>query len=92
MNKIYHIALTEFIATVATKGFIIGIVITPIIILVAVYGMQSLFNEKAPRIVGEVAIVDPTGELFVGIGAYLKPESMARRRGLLKEFADGQIP
>jgi ABC-type Na+ efflux pump permease subunit len=42
--------------------------------------------------VGEVAIVDPTGELFVGIGAYLKPESMARRRGLLKEFADGQIP
>jgi|TARA_B100000315_G_scaffold255771_2_gene300017 ABC-type Na+ efflux pump permease subunit len=92
MNKIYHVALTEFLATVATKGFIIGIVITPIIILVAIYGMGTLLNEKAPPIVGEVAIVDPTRELFAGISAYLQPEAIARRRGDLKELADIEVP
>ena len=41
MNKILHVAVREFLATVATKGFIIGIVIMPLMILVMIVGMQT---------------------------------------------------
>jgi ABC-2 type transport system permease protein len=92
MKKIFHVAVREFVATVATKGFILGIVITPLIILVAIFGMRTLFNEKAPRIEGEVAIIDPTGEVFDGVHEYLQPEAIAERRGDLKELAEEQVP
>lgn len=92
MNKVFHVALREFVATVATKGFIIGIVITPVIILIAIVGMRTLLNEKAPRIEGEVAVVDPTGEVFADVHDYLRPEAIAERRGELKELAEEQIP
>ena len=92
MNKIFHVAVREFVATVATKGFIIGIVITPIIMLVAIFGMKTLFNEEAPRIEGEVAIIDPTGEVFDGVHDYLQPEAIAERRGDLEELAEQQVP
>lgn len=92
MSKVFHVALREFVATVATKGFIIGIVVTPLIILIAVFGMRTLFNEKAPRIEGEVAIVDPTGEVFGAVHDYLQPEEIAERRGDLEELAKQQVP
>jgi ABC-type Na+ efflux pump permease subunit len=92
VNKIFHVAVREFVATVATKGFILGIVITPIIILVAIFGMRTLFNEEAPRIEGEVTVIDPTGEVFDGIHDYLQPETIAERRGDLKELAEQQVP
>lgn len=92
MSKVFHVALREFVATVATKGFIIGIVITPVIILIAIFGMRTLLNEKAPRIEGEVAIIDPTGEVFDSVHDYLQPEKIAERRGDLKKLAEQQVP
>ena len=54
MIKVAHIAWREFMATVATKGFILGLVIMPVIILIMIVGMRVLFDEEAPRIEGEV--------------------------------------
>ncbi len=92
MNKILHIALREFLATAATKGFIIGIGLTPLIILVAVFGMRTLLDDDAPRVEGEVAIIDPTGEVFDGVHGYLQPEAIAKRQGDLKDIAEWDFP
>jgi ABC-type Na+ efflux pump permease subunit len=92
VKKIFHVAVREFIATVATKGFILGIVVTPLIMVIAIFGMKLLFNEKAPPIEGEVAVIDPTGQVFDGLHDYLRPEAIAERRDDFQELVRKQIP
>ena len=61
MKKILHVALREFQSTVLTKGFIIGVLVTPVLISFMVIVMPMLMNEEPPRIDGDVAVLDPTG-------------------------------
>ncbi len=95
MKKILYVALREFLATVATKGFFIGIVLLPLIILISVFGISRLIqNDQPPKISGEVAVIDPTGEVVDGLREYLKPEAMAKRweesrRELFEETPEG---
>lgn len=80
MKKILHVALREFLSTVLTKGFIIGVLVTPVVISFMIVVMPLLMNEEAPRIEGQIAVADPTGETVVGLTEYLKPEAIAERR------------
>ncbi|MCD4747970.1 MAG: ABC transporter permease [Thermoanaerobaculales bacterium] len=91
MRKIVHIAVREFLSTVLTRGFIIGVLVTPLMIAVMIILMPLLMNEQAPRIEGEIAVIDPSGEVHQGLADYLKPEAIAERRGALKEFASEQM-
>jgi ABC-type Na+ efflux pump permease subunit len=92
MKKILRVAAREFIATVATKGFIFGIVIVPVIVLLTIFGMRYLLTESAPRIEGEVAVIDPTGEVYSGLRDHLRPESIAERRDDFQKLLDEQTP
>ena len=74
MKKIFYIAQREFLSTVATRGFMIGVFFPPVIIGVLIVLMPRLMNEKAPRIEGEVAILDLTGEVLEGFTNYVAPE------------------
>jgi ABC-2 type transport system permease protein len=61
MNKVWQIAAREFVATVFTKGFIIGLLVVPIIGgIVALVGPR-LFGDPNLTIEGEFAVIDPTG-------------------------------
>ena len=92
MNKTLHIAAREFKTTVLTKGFLIGLLIMPLMILFLVMVFPKLIRaaEKAPRVVGEIAIVDATGEIAPALSSYLEAEAIARRRGDLTDAADHQ--
>ncbi|HXV77843.1 MAG TPA: ABC transporter permease [Candidatus Polarisedimenticolaceae bacterium] len=92
MNKILHVAVREFLATVATKGFVFGLVILPLVVLVAVFGIGLLIDEEAPRVEGDVAIFDPTGEVAEGLAAYLRPQAIAERREDFQELIDERLP
>ena len=92
MNKIVHVALREFLATVATKGFIFGLVIMPLLILVMIFGMRYLFSDEAPRIEGQVAVLDPTGEVVPGIREWLRPDAIAERRDDFQRLLEEQTP
>jgi ABC-2 type transport system permease protein len=92
MNKTLHVAIREFMATVATKGFVIGLVILPLVILIMILGMRFLFNEEAPRIEGEVAVIDPTGEIHERVETYLQPEAIAERRDDFQELIEENTP
>jgi len=85
MNKVIHVAFREFLATVATKGFVFGLVVLPVVILIVIFGMSLLFDEEAPRVEGQVAILDPTGTVVDGLTEYLEPEAIAERR---EDFED----
>jgi ABC-type Na+ efflux pump permease subunit len=75
MSKVWLIAAREFVATVFTKGFIIGLLVVPVVgAIMALVGPQ-LFGNRNFLIEGQVAIVDPTGVVARRAG-----EGMAERR------------
>jgi ABC-type Na+ efflux pump permease subunit len=75
MSRVWQIAMREFVATVFTKGFVIGLLIVPIVgALLAVLGPR-LFAGRDFAVAGQVAIVDPTG-----IVAARVREALAARR------------
>ena len=92
MKRVFWIARREFVATVTTKGFIIGILFTPILIVVMIYVMPILLDDTPPRVEGELAVLDSTGVVTEDIAAWLEPEAVARRAGELAEALDEAMP
>ncbi|MCP3963046.1 MAG: ABC transporter permease [bacterium] len=92
MNKVLHVAWREFVATVATKGFIIGVLVTPVLIAMLILVLPALIDEAPPKIDGELAVLDPTGTVAAGVREYLQPEAIAERRIELEELLDEVIP
>ena len=80
MNRILQVALRDFVATVATKGFIFGLLVVPAILAALVIVGPWIFNDDAYRIEGEYAIIDPTGVVLPALRAALDPEVVAERR------------
>ena len=91
-GKVFHVAMREFLATVATKGFIIGILIMPAIVTVMIFVFPRLIKETPPKIEGEVAVIDPTGEVAAGLREYLRPERIVARREEQKKKIDEAMP
>ena len=80
MTRILHVALRDFVATVVNKGFLIGLLIVPVILsLMAILGPR-LFNEDGYLIEGEYAVIDPTGVVLPEMHQVLDPEEVVRRR------------
>ncbi len=63
MNKVFWVAWREFSATVFTKGFLLGIVMTPVMIAIVGGAIVMMKNQKGPQIKGSVAVIDRTGLL-----------------------------
>ncbi|MPY87196.1 MAG: hypothetical protein GEU99_04670 [Luteitalea sp.] len=80
MRRIAHVAVRDFVATVGTRGFVIGLLLVPAIITVAVALGPRLFNARNLRVEGQIAIVDPTGRVTPELRAALDPRAMAARR------------
>ena len=58
-----------------------------VLILLMGYFLPKLIEsaERAPRVVGEVAVVDPTGRVTDALSEWLAPEAIAERRGDLTD-------
>ncbi len=80
MKKILLIASREFVATVSTKAFIIGLLFMPIMISAAAIIFPRLLNPRNFQTRGEVAIVDPTGRAIADIRLAFAPRRVAERR------------
>ncbi|MCC6284419.1 MAG: ABC transporter permease [Phycisphaerales bacterium] len=61
MGKIFAVARREYVSTVATKGFIIGVLILPAIMIAAFVLIPLLINDRTPALKGVIAVIDRTG-------------------------------
>ncbi|MFO0832691.1 MAG: ABC transporter permease [Phycisphaerales bacterium] len=86
MNKILTIAWREFVAVVATKGFILGMILPPLLVTMVITVIPVLINKKPPAVAGHIAIIDRTGTNAVS--ERLKDAFTADK---LKERRDAQI-
>ena len=84
MKRILRIASRDFVAVISTKGFIIGLLIMPAMMVLMVILGPRLFDDASFQVEGEFALVDPTGSIAPELHAALDPDAIARRR--LEEF------
>ena len=80
MKKILYVAIREFLATVMTKGFVLGVLLTPTLIALMVFLIPRLITEGPPKIEGQVAIVDQTGIVAGNLAVSLTPQRFVERR------------
>ena len=59
MSKVLQIAAREFVATVFTKGFVIGLLIVPLVGVLLVLTGPRLFADRNRTVEGEIAVIDP---------------------------------
>lgn len=80
MIKTWHVAWREFVCTVVTKGFIIGILLPPVIMIAALSLMPILMNAAPPKTLGRVAVIDRSGKALDQLKAEFTPEKLAESK------------
>ena len=80
MKRVLHVALRDFVAIVATKGFLIGLLAAPAMGAAFVVLAPILFDDSGYRIEGEYGVIDPTGRVLSEMEAALDPDALARER------------
>lgn len=80
MKRVWLVASREFLAAVANKGFIIGLLLMPAIFAGLGIMVPRLMTTQGAQIRGDVRVIDSTGQVFNGLRASLAPEAIVRRR------------
>ena len=78
MRSILNIAKREFMATVATRAFIIGLLIMPAMLALMGLVMPRLFNIRSMKMQGEILVIDPTGRIMPELKRAFDPARIAR--------------
>ena len=80
MKRVWLVAQREFLAAVMNKGFVIGLLVMPVVVGLLIMVMPRLMRAQGSQIRGEVAVIDPTGQIVDGLRAALTPEAITKRR------------
>lgn len=91
MSKTLMVAIREFSSTVFTKGFIFGIVLTPVMIVIVVGAIAATQLLKGPTPTGTVAVIDRTGKVGPLIQQRFSKEAIDREVQELKEKAERAV-
>lgn len=80
MRKTLLIAVREFLATVLTRGFILGVALPLVFMGAIVIVFPFVERITPPPVVGTVAVVDPTGEVLARLELRLADLMAGRQR------------
>jgi ABC-2 type transport system permease protein len=80
MKNILLIAKREFLSTVATKAFIIGLLVLPALIAISVLIFPRMLSPRNFKLQGEIAVIDPTGRVMPELLKTFDPARIAARR------------
>jgi len=92
LRKVGQIALRDFVATAVTRGFIIGLLITPAFITLFVLVGPRLFSQRNFKAQGQIAVIDPTSVVTPALRDEVNPELIAERRRQNLERNLSQVP
>lgn len=79
-KRIGLIAGREFQAAVMNKGFVIGLLLMPAIFALLAVVIPRVTQGRAQGVRGDVAVIDPTGQVFDALRGALAPAALAKRR------------
>ena len=79
IERIRLVAARDFLATVRAKGFLIGLVVVPTIVLLAVLLGPRLLSSDEVGVSGQIEVVDPTGAVAARLQAAIDSGMAAAR-------------
>jgi hypothetical protein len=80
MRRVWLVASREFLAAVANKGFVIGLLAMPAIFAGLTTLLPRMLSTQGEQIRGEVRVIDPTNQMIGGLRTALMPDAITRRR------------
>jgi ABC-type Na+ efflux pump permease subunit len=91
-TKVGQVAAREFVATVSTRGFIIGLLLMPAMLTLGFVLVPRLMAQRVTAIEGQVVIVDESGRVAADIASALSPDAVAARRAEAAREAQASVP
>jgi ABC-2 type transport system permease protein len=71
------VARREFLATVMTKGFVVGVLLLPLVMLFIMMLVPLLVSIKPPKVTGTVAVIDRSGGVMPILTTKIDPAAIA---------------
>jgi ABC-2 type transport system permease protein len=94
LQRIRLVATREFLVTVTSKGFLIGVLVMPLIGFALAFAIPKIMNQRGAQISVEVALIDSGGMTAETLRNELDPANIlarrnAGRRAALEQAAPG---
>ena len=82
LRRIGLVAARDYKAVITSRGFLVGLLIMPVMMLIFIVLVPRVLTSHAPQIAGEVAVIDPTGKVTLELQQTLTPADILARREL----------
>ena len=79
MRKVGLVAKREFLTTITSKGFLIGLLIMPAFALLVFTLIPRILGGGGPQVHGDVAVIDHSGSVVTELRAAITPEAITAR-------------
>ncbi len=92
LHRIRLVAAREFFVTVASKGFLFGVLVMPLLLTAILVVLPKLMANRGAQVDVEVAVIDRSASGFAArLGAELSAEAIAGRREASRRQAAEQV-
>ena len=92
LHRIRLVAAREFFVTVASKGFLFGVLAMPLLLTAAIVVLPKLMANRGVQVDVEVAVIDRSDSAFTArLGEELSTEAIAGRRDASRRQAAEQV-
>lgn len=92
LHRIKLVAAREFLTTVASKGFLFGVLVMPVLIIAILLVLPKLMANRGAQVSVEVAVIDQSQSAFAeSLRAELSTEAIAARQAAGRREAVEQI-
>lgn len=82
LNRIGLVAARDYKAMITSRGFLFGLLVLPVIIVIFTVVMPRILTSRSPQVVGEVMVIDPTGKVTAQLQRTVTPADIELRRSM----------
>jgi ABC-2 type transport system permease protein len=90
-NRIGLVAGREFLVTISSKGFLFGVLVMPLLMVVLLSTLPKMMRDRGARVDVEVALIDRSGALAGSLRTELDPATIERRRVAVQRAIADQL-
>jgi ABC-2 type transport system permease protein len=91
IGRIKLVATREFLVTVSSKGFLIGVLIMPLIMVALIAVIPKLLSQRGLQMSVEVAFIDQSAMLSAALATELSPAAIEANRDEGRREAEKQL-
>jgi ABC-2 type transport system permease protein len=82
LNRVGLVAARDYRATITSRGFLIGLLVMPVLLVIFVVVIPRVLTSHSPQVVGEVMVIDPTGKVAAQLQQTVTPTDIELRRSM----------